>query len=144
MSPYCCCDATCCNFSAGQRMSPYCRCDATYCDFSAGQRMSPYFCCDAHAVIFQQDSVCSHTAAVTQRAVIFQQDNLCPHTAAAMHPALRGVQQLPWLARAPDLSPIERVRDMMKWELTLSPEPATTFAGFASTGTICLGRSTAG
>ena len=38
----------------------------------------------------------------------------------------RGVQQLPWLARIPVLLPIEHVWDMMKWELSLSPEPATT------------------
>ena len=37
--------------------------------------------------------------------------------------ALHGVQP-PWLARSKDLSPIEHVWDMMKQELTLSPEPA--------------------
>ena len=42
--------------------------------------------------------------------------------------ALCGVQQLSWPARTPDLSPIEHVWDMMKRELTLSPEPATTIA----------------
>ena len=41
--------------------------------------------------------------------------------------ALRGVQ-LPWPARIPDLSPIEHVWDMMKRELILSPESATTIA----------------
>ena len=51
------------------------------------------------------------------------------HTAAGMQRALRGVQQqLPWLVKTPDLSPIEHVWDMMKRELTLSPEPATTIA----------------
>ena len=48
--------------------------------------------------------------------------------AAAMQHALHDVQQLPWTEKSPDLSPIEHVWDMMKWELTLSPEPATTIA----------------
>ena len=42
--------------------------------------------------------------------------------------ALRGVQQLPWPARSPDLSPIEHVCEMLQRELTLSPEPAATIA----------------
>ena len=46
--------------------------------------------------------------------VLFQQDNARSHTAAATQ---RGVQQLSWPARTPDLSPI-------------SPEPATTIAEF--------------
>ena len=58
--------------------------------------------------------------------VIFQQGNARPHTSAVMQPALHGVQQLPWLTRVPDLLPTEQVWDMMKWELTLSPEPVTT------------------
>ena len=60
--------------------------------------------------------------------VLLQQDNACPHMVAAMQRALRGVQQLPWPARTPDLSPIEQVWGTMKRELTLSPEPATTIA----------------
>ena len=59
--------------------------------------------------------------------MLFQQDNARPYTAAATQRALRGVQ-LPWPARSPDLSPIEHVWDMMKWELTLSPESAATIA----------------
>ena len=35
---------------------------------------------------------------------------------------------VPWPARTPALLPIEHVWDMMKWELTHSPEPATTIA----------------
>ena len=57
--------------------------------------------------------------------VLFQQDNVRPHTAAATQRALRGVQQLSWPARSPDLSPIELVWDMMKRELILSPKSAT-------------------
>ena len=60
--------------------------------------------------------------------VLFQQDNARPHTAAVTQRALRGVQQLPWPARSLDPSPIEHVWDMMKRELTLSPEPAATIA----------------
>ena len=37
--------------------------------------------------------------------VIFQQDNARPHTTTEMQHALRGVQQLPWSTRSPDLSP---------------------------------------
>ena len=50
--------------------------------------------------------------------VLFQQDNARPHTAAATQRALPGEQQ--------DLYPIKHVWDMMKRELTLSPEPTTT------------------
>ena len=46
--------------------------------------------------------------------VFFQLDNAHPHTAAMMQHALRGVQQLPWPARTPDLSPIKYVWDMIK------------------------------
>ena len=60
--------------------------------------------------------------------VLFQLDNTRPHTAAAMQRVLHGVQQVSWLARSPDLSPVEHVWDMMKQELTLSPEAATTIA----------------
>ena len=59
--------------------------------------------------------------------MIFQQDNARPHTADAIQRALRGVQ-LPWPARAPDLSPVQHVWDTMKRELILSPESATTSA----------------
>ena len=58
--------------------------------------------------------------------VLFQQDNARLHTATATQRALRGVLQLPWSARTPDLSPIEHVLDTMKRGLTLSSEPATT------------------
>ena len=60
--------------------------------------------------------------------VLFQQDNARLHTAAGTQLSLRGVQQLPWPARSPDISPMEHIWDMMKRELTLSPEPATTIA----------------
>ena len=60
--------------------------------------------------------------------VLFQQDNAHPITAADKQHALRGVQQRPRSRRSPDLTPFEHVRHMMKWEFTLSPEPATTIA----------------
>ena len=40
--------------------------------------------------------------------------------------AFRGVQKLRWPARSPDLSPIEDVLDMVKRELTLSPDTTIT------------------
>ena len=52
--------------------------------------------------------------------VLFQQDNTHPHTAAVMQHALRGIQQLTWTARLPDLSPIQHVWNMIKEELTFS------------------------
>ena len=60
--------------------------------------------------------------------MLFQQGNARPHMAVATQCALCGVQQLPWEARTPDLSPIEHVWDMTEKELPLCPEPATTIA----------------
>ena len=48
--------------------------------------------------------------------------------ASATERALHGVQQLPWLARSPDLLPSEHIWNMTKRELTLSPVPAITIA----------------
>ncbi|GFV69062.1 transposable element Tcb2 transposase [Trichonephila clavipes] len=45
---------------------------------------------------------------------IFQQDNARPHTARVAQDFLRHFQTLPWLARSPDLSPIEHVCDQLK------------------------------
>ena len=59
--------------------------------------------------------------------MLFQQDNAFPHTATAEQCSLHAVQ-VPWTARSTDVSPIEHVWDMMKWGLTLSPEPAATIA----------------
>ena len=50
--------------------------------------------------------------------------------AGVMQHVARSEQQLPWPARTPDLMSIEHVRDMIKQELALSPEPATTIAKF--------------
>ena len=47
---------------------------------------------------------------------------------AVMQCADNSVWELLWPARAPDLSPNAHVWDMMKRELTLSPQPATTIA----------------
>ena len=70
-------------------------------------------------------------------AVLFQQDNARAHTAVAMQCALRDVQQMSWQTRSPGLLPIEHILDMMKRELILSPESATT-------GPRCLGQFIAG
>ncbi|GFS87624.1 transposable element Tcb2 transposase [Trichonephila clavipes] len=40
---------------------------------------------------------------------IFQQDNARPHTAKVAQDFLRHFQTLPWLARSPELSPVEHV-----------------------------------
>ena len=60
--------------------------------------------------------------------VLFQQDKTRPRMAAMAQHALRGVQQLPWPARSPYLSPIEHVWIMMKRVDNLSPELTTTIA----------------
>ena len=61
---------------------------------------------------------------------LFQQHNARPHTAVATQLVLRGVQLLPWPARAPDLSTIEPYWGTLKREFTLSPESAITRVGF--------------
>ncbi|GFX82609.1 HTH_Tnp_Tc3_2 domain-containing protein [Trichonephila clavipes] len=45
---------------------------------------------------------------------IYQQDNARPHTARLSQQCLQGYDVLPWLARSPDLSPIEHV--WTRWE----------------------------
>ncbi|GFV94587.1 transposable element Tc1 transposase [Trichonephila clavipes] len=45
---------------------------------------------------------------------IYQQDNARPHTARLSQKCLQGYDVLPWLARSPDLSPIEHV--WTRWE----------------------------
>ena len=62
--------------------------------------------------------------------VPFQQDKARLHTAAATQRALRGVQQLHWPTTSPDLTPVEHMWDMMKRDLTLSPEPATIIVNY--------------
>ncbi|GFW60869.1 transposable element Tc1 transposase [Trichonephila clavipes] len=48
---------------------------------------------------------------------IFQQDNARPHTARVAQDFLHHFQTLPWLARSPDLSPVEHVRDQLKRQM---------------------------
>ncbi|GFV70195.1 transposable element Tcb1 transposase [Trichonephila clavipes] len=48
---------------------------------------------------------------------IFQQDNAHAHTARVAQDFLRHFQTLPWPARSPDLSPVERVWDQLKREM---------------------------
>ena len=58
--------------------------------------------------------------------VLFQQDNARPHTALATQCALQDVQQLPWPARSPGMSPIEHGWDMMGRQVTRVTRPPTT------------------
>ncbi|GFT92513.1 transposable element Tcb2 transposase [Trichonephila clavipes] len=44
---------------------------------------------------------------------IFQQDNDRPYTARVAQDYLRHFPTLPWLARSPDLSPVEHVWDQL-------------------------------
>ncbi|GFW83202.1 DDE_3 domain-containing protein [Trichonephila clavipes] len=48
---------------------------------------------------------------------IFQQDNARPHTGRVAENILRHFQTSPWLARSPDLSPIEHVWDQLKQQM---------------------------
>ncbi|GFW09721.1 DDE_3 domain-containing protein [Trichonephila clavipes] len=45
---------------------------------------------------------------------IFQQDNARPHSARFVQGFLRHFQTLPWLARSPDLPPVEHMWDQLK------------------------------
>ncbi|GFV59029.1 uncharacterized protein TNCV_1814181 [Trichonephila clavipes] len=40
---------------------------------------------------------------------VFQQNDAHPHTSVVIQRALQSVDMLPWLARSPDLSPIEHI-----------------------------------
>ncbi|GBM76207.1 Transposable element Tc1 transposase [Araneus ventricosus] len=57
---------------------------------------------------------------------VFQQDNACPHTAVVTQHALQSVNMLPWPARSPDISPIERVWDIIGRHLQRHPHSALT------------------
>ncbi|GFV11313.1 transposable element Tcb2 transposase [Trichonephila clavipes] len=48
---------------------------------------------------------------------IFQQDNARPHTVRVSQDFLRLFQTLPWLARSPDLSPVEHAWDPLKRQM---------------------------
>ncbi|UYV80733.1 hypothetical protein LAZ67_19001562, partial [Cordylochernes scorpioides] len=54
---------------------------------------------------------------------LYQQDNARPHTARISQQALQDVQMLPWLPYSPDLSPIERVWDIIGRRLHALPQP---------------------
>ncbi|GFV90721.1 transposable element Tcb2 transposase [Trichonephila clavipes] len=49
---------------------------------------------------------------------IFQQDNARLHTAKVAQDFVCHFQILPWLARSPDLSPVEHVWDQLKLQLS--------------------------
>ncbi|GFX91707.1 DDE_3 domain-containing protein [Trichonephila clavipes] len=46
------------------------------------------------------------------------QDNARPHTTRVAQDFLRHFQTLPWLARSPNLSPVEHVLDQLKRQMT--------------------------
>ncbi|GFY01198.1 transposable element Tcb1 transposase [Trichonephila clavipes] len=62
---------------------------------------------------YVHDILQPHVLPLMQRlpGAIFQQDNSRPHTARASQDCLRIVTTFPWLARSPDLSPIEHIWD---------------------------------
>ncbi|GFW35928.1 DDE_3 domain-containing protein [Trichonephila clavipes] len=51
---------------------------------------------------------------------IFQQDNARPHTERVAQDFLRPFQTLPWLARSPNLSPVEHVWDKLTADAIVS------------------------
>ena len=59
---------------------------------------------------------------------IFQQDNARPHVSRSTLWFLdeNNVNVMPWLARFPDLSPIENLLDMIGRRLLKNTNPATT------------------
>ncbi|GFU60236.1 transposable element Tc1 transposase [Trichonephila clavipes] len=55
---------------------------------------------------------------------VFLQDNVRFHTAFVMQSALQRGGMLPWLARSPDLSPIEHVWGIIGQQFQQHPQPA--------------------
>ncbi|GFS73839.1 transposable element Tcb1 transposase [Trichonephila clavipes] len=62
---------------------------------------------------YVHDILLPHVLLLKQRlpGAIFQQDNGHPHTARVSQDCLRTITTLPWPARSPDLSPIEKIWD---------------------------------
>ncbi|GFT95475.1 uncharacterized protein TNCV_3327191 [Trichonephila clavipes] len=75
---------------------------------------------DWHTVVFSDESLFvmgtdNNRVRVWRRpGEIFQQNNACPHTARVAQDFLRHLQTLSWLARFPNLSPVEHVWDQLK------------------------------
>ncbi|GFU74095.1 transposable element Tcb1 transposase [Trichonephila clavipes] len=69
---------------------------------------------------------------------IFQQDNARPHTARVVQDFLRHFQTLLWLARSPDLSPVEHVWDQLKWQMPSCPSVHYLELAVQDCGPICL------
>ncbi|GFX15013.1 transposable element Tcb2 transposase [Trichonephila clavipes] len=67
-----------------------------------GERLNPAFAVQQHTAL---------TTGVMFPGAMFQQENARPHTARVSQDCLRTVTTLPWPARSPDLSPIERIWD---------------------------------
>ncbi|GFW32208.1 transposable element Tcb2 transposase [Trichonephila clavipes] len=65
------------------------------------------------------DILQTHVLSLMQRipGASFQQHNARPHMARVLQDCLRTVTNLPWLARSPDLSPIEHIWDHLGWRV---------------------------
>ncbi|GFS52869.1 transposable element Tcb1 transposase [Trichonephila clavipes] len=70
----------------------------------------------------------SQMSFLTLAATIFQQDNARPHVARIVQRFFvhHQIELLPWLARSPDLSPIENMWSMVAQRLTQITPPAAT------------------
>ncbi|GFW80525.1 uncharacterized protein TNCV_2416271 [Trichonephila clavipes] len=68
---------------------------------------------------YVHDILQQHVLPLMQRlpGVIFQQDNARPHTARVSQDCIRTVTILPWIARSPDLFPIEHIWENLGWRV---------------------------
>ncbi|GFV89099.1 transposable element Tcb2 transposase [Trichonephila clavipes] len=68
---------------------------------------------------YVHDILKPHVLPLMQRLLgaIFLQDNARPHTARVSQDCLRKITTLPWLARSPDVSPIEHIWDHFGWRV---------------------------
>ncbi|GFX93998.1 transposable element Tcb1 transposase [Trichonephila clavipes] len=68
---------------------------------------------------YVHDILQPHVLPLMQRTqgALFQQDNARTHMAKMSQDYLRTVTTLPWLARSPDLSPIQNIWDRLAWRV---------------------------